>query len=102
MTSSIAAMPWAVLIQPIMPGTRPRAPEGRAVEERPAATCPAGRDVIGEAVRLAPRATSAGPGAYACAGCLDPEILSPDLDRALDHPNQVGVHAPAADHATAC
>jgi hypothetical protein len=24
---------------------------------------------------------------------LDPEILSPDLDRALDHPNQVGVHA---------
>ena len=24
---------------------------------------------------------------------LDPEVLSRDLDRALDHPNQVGVHA---------
>jgi hypothetical protein len=33
---------------------------------------------------------------------LDPEVLGRDLDRAQGHPNQIGVHAPAADHATAC
>jgi hypothetical protein len=33
---------------------------------------------------------------------LNPEVLSRDLDRALDHPNQVRGARPAADHATAC
>jgi hypothetical protein len=27
------------------------------------------------------------------AACLDPKYSGRDLDRALDHPNQVGVHA---------
>ena len=33
---------------------------------------------------------------------LDPEVLGRDLDPALDHLDQVGVHALAAGHATAC
>jgi hypothetical protein len=40
-------------------------------------------------VRLAPRATSSAWRSRV----LDPEVLGRDLDRALDHPNQVGVHA---------
>jgi hypothetical protein len=33
---------------------------------------------------------------------LAPEVLSRDLDRALDHPKQVGSARRGADHATAC
>jgi hypothetical protein len=50
MTATIAAMPWTVLIQSTCRVLAQGSPKCEAVEERPAATCPAGRDVIGEAV----------------------------------------------------
>jgi hypothetical protein len=43
-------------------------------------------------VRLAPRATSAAWRSRVRRSSLYPEVLSRDLDRALDHPNQVGMH----------
>ena len=43
-------------------------------------------------VRLAPR-NERGLALTRAQAFLDPEVLSRDLDRALDHPNQVGVHA---------
>ena len=40
-----------------------------------------------------PRVTSAAWRSSVRRPSLDPEVLGRDLDRALDHPNQVGVHA---------
>jgi hypothetical protein len=47
--ATIAATPCAVLIEPIMPAG-PRMLELRAIQERPLAGCPAGRDVVDDAV----------------------------------------------------
>jgi hypothetical protein len=47
--ATTAAMPWTVLIQSIMPGTRPRGAPSASRPGTASGGCPAGREVVGDA-----------------------------------------------------